>query len=88
MFVNRTQITFIKKPIQIIAWPFIVLAAYTKAFGAVATGSINAYEHEITVVITEIENRYKLVIRQDNRITCHIDEVSYQNWFCFDSERQ
>ena len=41
-----------KNPIKIIAWPFIVLAPKTSALGAVATGSMKAYEHEITVVIT------------------------------------
>ena len=53
-FVKVTHTMFMRKPIIIIVCPFIVLAWKTRAFGAVATGSIKAYEQDITVVITEI----------------------------------
>ena len=58
-FVNVTHTMFMRKPIIIIVCPFIVLAWKTRALGAVATGSIKAYEQDITVVITEIINKVR-----------------------------
>ena len=50
---NRTQMTFITAPAFIMSPVVIEDAPKTIALGAVATGSMNAYEH----VMTEVKTR-------------------------------
>ena len=60
MLVIKTQMMFIAKPVDAISLVDMLEAAYTIAFGAVATGSIKAYEH----VTTEESTERKLKIKE------------------------
>ena len=51
--VINTQIIFIAKPIDAMSLVDMLEAEYTMAFGAVATGNMNAYEHVTTDERTE-----------------------------------
>ena len=66
MLVIKTQMMFIAKPVDAISLVDMLEAAYTIAFGAVATGNINAYEHVTTEESTErklkIENVFTFPI--------------------------
>ena len=61
MLVIKTQMMFIAKPVDAISFVDMLEAAYTIAFGAVATGSIKAYEHVTTDESTEMKLEIEIV---------------------------